>query len=1005
MSDPLVLINGLAVNDDVRYRLNWRQSTGLFTPAMRPKAARLSTFGGAAAVLPQVSSFLPRTVTLAGEIVGQGSFLTARETLHDLADAVSTRPSRLQIGPLYTEMMWHGSDDPDTPYKLLPDKSSWRLEGEAWDARWTCRYGYAAGDPQPDAVPGFAVRDDRPDRSDLKATGSNFAVSNPGDAPTVLALRLSNTGGTSYVSTTVWVRNSHKDTPVRIPVLLDAFGNGEIKTYDGLLVMPGTNRLYIENSAGAELSSGTWAASWRETEWTYTGNSGNKMSECSAVIETQRSGTATYISTAGTLTTGTDSQPRTGLPWVSRRNRFTNTIFHGTTSWTATNSATRAVAYPASLPTGYPSSIGEGQANAGKLTIGAGQNAGNWEQAVSIFSGNQVTLWCYIYVPSSWSGTIQLWIADGAYTSLAATTVSERDQWVLKSVTYTAVSTALHKFLIGSPGGSSEGKFFYIAEPQWEHAASRTAYQPIDASGLPDVDNLVMGAGLVQEGERTNEIRNNRANGGTSQWVASNSGTLSAPSTSPNGPSLDGVVQNYIKGTIAGGQTACIVHQIRTVSNATVYTLAGWFYIPSTNTGHWRLYVADNPSFANAQSLIVPERDQWVFKSFTFTSTSTSMIIGFGSAGGSAATDWMGGTLVQLELGAFPTSSIINDSTSAAATRSADSAATVKRAQLVKYSHRLASAASTVQSPWALTGWSIPASPFVAASDGTLTATRITVTNTGTDNIRQTLTIPANISVGGKTFAIALKARQGATTASVILDIENQAGTSRGTLTCTLPASSAAYKTFLVTVTMNAADTGIIAKIRGANAAGSVDVEYLKVIPGSFAGLPERATDTPLYPDDADWLYPDGWDQNGKVAGNFVIASGANTAAGTVILGKSGDILITQYASTITLSRPTAGGTRSVSITLNAADNAKHSYEASWGNYKESGVRSMPLTLTVDSTTATIDAAELYGDTEWSALERHWLSGGSAFATHSAPSSGQIIGFPTVPTGAVVDTA
>ncbi len=183
----------------------------------------------------------------------------------------------------------------------------------------------------------------------------------------------------------------------------------------------------------------------------------------------------------------------------------------------------------------------------------------------------------------------------------------------------------------------------------------------------------------------------------------------------------------------------------------------------------------------------------------------------------------------------------------------------------------------------------------------------------------------------------------------------------------------------------------------GSSGTGTVLVESVRMVQGSNPGVVVQTGDTAIPAPTTPALDP-AWQQNGSITGYFVLPTGANVAAGTVILGYVGGLLIAQLASTITLSRVTAGGTRTVTITLNAADNARHSFAASWGDYVTSGVRAMPLTLTVDATTATIDAAALYGDEEWSDLDASRLvSGGTAFATLSSLS----LAYPTIPAGAI----
>lgn len=96
----------------------------------------------------------------------------------------------------------------------------------------------------------------------------------------------------------------------------------------------------------------------------------------------------------------------------------------------------------------------------------------------------------------------------------------------------------------------------------------------------------------------------------------------------------------------------------------------------------------------------------------------------------------------------------------------------------------------------------------------------------------------------------------------------------------------------------------------------------------------------------------------GKIDASFVLPVGSNIAAGTKIFDKSNELIAIQYASTITLSRKSNGGLRTVTITKNAADGLVHTLTATWTDL-------MVLTIDVDGTTASINANELYGDTSW----------------------------------------
>lgn len=251
-----------------------------------------------------------------------------------------------------------------------------------------------------------------------------------------------------------------------------------------------------------------------------------------------RTGPATYLSPDGQLRTAGDGEARIGFARpVARRNLFNNSVFNGAAGWDSTNSAILSVAYHDSLPAGYPDSLGYGKGNAIKMTIAGGQFAGNLAGNVSLKAGETVTFSGALYVPSSASGAYwRLTIANSAYSPVASVDIAERDRWVAKEVSYTATADGTYRLWFGSIGDAVGGNYILVAEPQWEKSATKTPYQPTNATG-PDYSHPLLGGGLVLEGEGENLASN--VNGRPSTMTAAGTTpptvTLISDATNPFG--------------------------------------------------------------------------------------------------------------------------------------------------------------------------------------------------------------------------------------------------------------------------------------------------------------------------------------------------------------------------------------------------------------------------------------------------------------------------------------
>ena len=272
--------------------------------------------------------------------------------------------------------------------------------------------------------------------------------------------------------------------------------------------------------------------------------------------------------------------------------------------------------------------------------------------------------------------------------------------------------------------------------------------------------------------------------------------------------------------------------------------------------------------------------------------------------------------------------------------------------------HNLALYSDThTNAAWAFTGWSVAATPVAGPVASLLNAYQVTTTATSTDNIRQAVTIPGGLA-GGKVYTFSVWLRLNATTASVVLHIENQAGTSRGQSGSGGNYSislSSTWTRYWVTATMAAGDTDVILKIRTANAGGTIDVFGAQLTEGYLPGRYIRTTDTNVLP--VSMIDPS-WSQNGYIEADIVWPSrttttnlyhfgdGIATTAGTVIFttNLSGTIIrFGRYDSGAVLRNAQIGN-----ATVFNAGSARVRME--WTNYLLAGTRYMYLRLYLNGT-------------------------------------------------------
>jgi hypothetical protein len=209
---------------------------------------------------------------------------------------------------------------------------------------------------------------------------------------------------------------------------------------------------------------------------------------------------------------------------------------------------------------------------------------------------------------------------------------------------------------------------------------------------------------------------------------------------------------------------------------------------------------------------------------------------------------------------------------------------------------------------------------------------------------------------------------------------------------------------------MNAADTGIIANIRGANAAGTIEVHGAQLVEGYVPGRYVRTTDTPVINTTA---IDASWSQNGYIEATIAwpsVPSGisaniyllgdstASPTAGTIIAtvnGSGSTIRFGRYDASATLRNAQYGSATDIALI-----SAKMRYE--WTNYTLSGIRYMYLRIYTNGVLQNeVNHAGVAG-TSWPAIDVSRLMRMTrATASDQTTISNLTLGTPQLPAGAV----
>lgn len=99
-------------------------------------------------------------------------------------------------------------------------------------------------------------------------------------------------------------------------------------------------------------------------------------------------------------------------------------------------------------------------------------------QAVTLSTSTQYTLSAWVFVPSYVVGTasISVWYSNSGWYNIAATTITERNMWVRKTLTFTSNSSFTSHIIGFGIGTGSVNDCVYVCMPQLEQKPFATSY-------------------------------------------------------------------------------------------------------------------------------------------------------------------------------------------------------------------------------------------------------------------------------------------------------------------------------------------------------------------------------------------------------------------------------------------------------------------------------------------------------------------------------------------------
>lgn len=196
-------------------------------------------------------------------------------------------------------------------------------------------------------------------------------------------------------------------------------------------------------------------------------------------------------------------------------NLLLNPVMATTASWVASNSG--ALAVQTSSPGGvFPL----GATSCVKATA-VGTSSCHTTQALNLALNAIHTISAWVYVPgdvAAGKAIMAVWYNSGGWQTITSSVITERNQWVRKSITFTShASVASHVMGVGGISAGTIGQFIYICLAQLEQKAYATSFingtRAIESLTLPTAEILNATEGTVACWVKADDVKVGRNHG------------------------------------------------------------------------------------------------------------------------------------------------------------------------------------------------------------------------------------------------------------------------------------------------------------------------------------------------------------------------------------------------------------------------------------------------------------------------------------------------------------
>ena len=263
----------------------------------------------------------------------------------------------------------------------------------------------------------------------------------------------------------------------------DAIGNDATLTF----IPPNTAGIKINYpSLGMDFTNGT------SGRYTVNGTAYNDFSSFLAATggTFSRSSIGTYFDSTGALQTASANTPRFDYDPVthqpkgimieeSRTNLLTYSNMSATTGWAGSNTSLLTVNNPGSLPAGASACLRD--------EVNTGQAFGFVHQILTLSLNTTYTFSAWVYIPSTvpaGKAALTAWYNNAGWLTISSNFITERDQWVRKTHTFTTNATYPTTIIGAGLSNASPGLQSYVCLAQLEQGAFATSYIPTTTAAV-----------------------------------------------------------------------------------------------------------------------------------------------------------------------------------------------------------------------------------------------------------------------------------------------------------------------------------------------------------------------------------------------------------------------------------------------------------------------------------------------------------------------------------------